>query len=247
MRLTDAGVFGLFNLDKLNPSRPAIAWCQLEENILFFLKGGGKKHYIMKHSNFPKQDLILVKKIKSKNCNSSFIKLSQGYDNFYFSSVKKYVPVLLKMGMSREEIKTEKDFILYKSILSFDTKQKTKFSTWFCNCVRYHFLNFINSNKKYILSEEKSVDYFSNKDFAFSLDKNTETVDYLNSLLSSFKDKRIYDVYRLRYFSNSEKPTTWNKIAKCLGISTQTAINLHEKARVFLKTKIESKNSFDLI
>lgn len=44
MRLTDAGVFGLFNLDKINPSRPAIAWFQLEENILFFLKGGGKEN-----------------------------------------------------------------------------------------------------------------------------------------------------------------------------------------------------------
>jgi len=43
MRLTDAGVFGLFNLDKLNPSRPAIAWSQLEENILFHFKGGGKE------------------------------------------------------------------------------------------------------------------------------------------------------------------------------------------------------------
>jgi len=201
----------------------------------------------MKNSIFKSKDLILVKRIKRKTCDSSFSELSEGYDNFYFSSVKRYVPVLLKMGMSREEIKAEKDFILYKAIQSFDEKQNTKFSTWFCNCVRYHFLNFINSNKKYILSEEKTVDFFNIKDTQSPCGINKETLDYISSLLSSFKDKRIHDVYKLRYFSDSDKVVTWDKIAKKLGVSTQTAINLHEKARVFLKNKMESKNSFDFI
>ena len=201
----------------------------------------------MKVLNKDTEDLKLVKKIKSKNCNDSFIKLSSSYENFYFSIAKKYTPALLKMGMSKDDIKSEQYYILYKAISSFDAKQKTKFSTWFCNCARYNFLNYINSNKKYVLSEEKTVDFFNNKDLLLVIDKNSDMLDYLNSLLSSFKDKRVYDVYKLRYFSNNEKLTTWNKIAKKLGMSTQTAINLHEKARMFLKNKIQSKNSFDLI
>ena len=201
----------------------------------------------MKVLNNDGEDLSLVKKIKSKNCNDSFIKLSSSYENFYFSIAKKYTPALLKMGMNKDDIKSEQYYILYKAISSFDAKQKTKFSTWFCNCSRYHFLNYINSNKKYVVSEEKTIDFFNNKDILLVVDKNSDMLDYLNSLLSSFKDKRVYDVYKLRYFSNNEKLTTWNKIAKKLGISTQTAINLHEKARLFLKTKIQSKNSFDLI
>jgi len=201
----------------------------------------------MKVLNKDTEDLKLVKKIKSKNCNDSFVKLSSSYENFYFSIAKKYTPALLKMGMSKDDIKSEQYYILYKAISSFDAKQKTKFSTWFCNCARYHFLNYINSNKKYVLSEEKTVDFFNNKDLLLVIDKNNDMLDYLNSLLSSFKDKRVYDVYKLRYFSNNEKLTTWNKIAKKLGMSTQTAINLHEKARSFLKNKIQSKNSFDLI
>ena len=201
----------------------------------------------MKVLNKDTEDLKLVKKIKSKNCNDSFIKLSSSYENFYFSIAKKYTPALLKMGMSKDDIKSEQYYILYKAISSFDAKQKTKFSTWFCNCSRYHFLNYINSNKKYVVSEEKTIDFFNNKDLLLVVDKNCDMLDYLNSLLSSFKDKRVYDVYKLRYFSNNEKLTTWNKIAKKLGMSTQTAINLHEKARMFLKNKIQSKNSFDLI
>jgi len=98
-------------------------------------------------------DISLVKKIKEFNCNDSFEKLSSSYDNFYFSIARRYSQALTKMGMSKEEIKSEKDFILYKAVQSFDAKQKTKFSTWFCNCARYHFLNYINSNKKYVLNE----------------------------------------------------------------------------------------------
>ena len=201
----------------------------------------------MKVLNNDTEDLSLVKKVKSKNCNDSFIKLSSSYENFYFSIAKKYTPALLKMGMNKDDIKSEQYYILYKAISSFDAKQKTKFSTWFCNCSRYHFLNYINSNKKYVVSEEKTIDFFNNKDLLLVVDKNCDMLDYLNSLLSSFKDKRVYDVYKLRYFSDNEKLTTWNNIAKKLGMSTQTAINLHEKARLFLKTKIQSKNSFDLV
>ena len=194
-----------------------------------------------------KEDLILVKKIKLNNCNDSFMKLSSNYENFYFSIAKKYYTPLVKMGMTKEDINAEKDFILYKAIQSFDAKQKTKFSTWFCNCTRYHFLNFINSNKKYVVSEDKTIDFFNVQNSLIAIDKTSETLDYLNSLISSMKDKRIKEIFKLRYFSGNEKLTTWNKIARKIGISTQTAINLHEKARVFLKNKIESKNSFDLI
>lgn len=192
-------------------------------------------------------DAYLVINVKNSNCEDSFEKLSSSYDNFYFSVARKYSTSLNKMGMSKEEIKFEKDFILYKAIHSFDQKQKTKFSTWFCNCVRYHFLNYLNYNRKHSFNESFSSEIISNKNVLFTNDKNTELYDYLSSLLSSFKDARVNEVYRLRYFSGSCKPVTWNTIAKKLNISTQTAINLHEKARLFLKNKIASKNSFDFI
>jgi DNA-directed RNA polymerase specialized sigma subunit len=51
----------------------------------------------------------------------------------------------------------------------------------------------------------------------------------------------------MRYSNNSSKKMPWNKIAKKLKISTQTAINIHNKALKLLKNKIESKNCFDKI
>jgi len=201
----------------------------------------------MEQVNIKNTELSLITKIKEDNCNDSFEELSKLYDNFYYSIAQKYSSTLIKAGMSKDDIKYEKDFVLYKAIKSFDAKQKTKFSTWFCNCVKYHFLNYINSNKKYMLAEENKIDFFNNKDLLVSFDKNNETYSYLNSLLSSFKDERIKRVYELRYFSGGEKLATWNSIAKKLGVSTQTAINLHEKTRAFLKNKVLSKNSCDFV
>lgn len=194
-----------------------------------------------------KRELQLINKINSDNCNDSFVELSKGYDNFYYSIAQKYSSVLNRHGMNSGDIKAEKHFVLHKAVKSFDAKQKTKFSTWFCNCVKYHFLNFINSNKKYVVSENNKIDFFNAKDIVLSFDKTNETLDYLNSLLASLGDERIKKVYELRYFSGEEKLATWNSIAKKLGVSTQTAINLHEKTRVFLKNKIISKNSYDFV
>lgn len=198
-----------------------------------------------------KDELRLIKKIKKLNCNDSFVSLAKEYDNFYYSIAKKYSSTLLKVGMNINDIKMEKDFILYKAVKSFDAKQKTKFSTWFCNCVKYHFLNYINANKKYIVSEHNKMDFFDAKDIALSLcrsfDNNNETFEYLISLLSSLKDERIKKVYELRYFSGEEKLATWHSIAEKLGVSTQTAINLHERTRVFLKNKVLSKDFFDFV
>ena len=91
---------------------------------------------MLKVQSIKDNDLILVEKIKLNNCNASFETLSSSYDNFYFSIARKYSQTLIRMGMSKEEIKFEKDFVLYKAIQSFDVEQKTKFSTWFCNCSR---------------------------------------------------------------------------------------------------------------
>jgi len=47
--------------------------------------------------------------------------------------------------------------------------------------------------------------------------------------------------------NETNKKMSWNKIAKKLNISTQTAINIHNKTLKLLKTKVNSKNCFDKI
>ena len=67
------------------------------------------------------------------------------------------------------------------------------------------------------------------------------------NIIESCSDERIQKIFKMRYLNDSNKKMPWNKIAKKLDISTQTAINIHNKAIKLLKTKVESKNSFDKI
>ena len=58
--------------------------------------------------------------------------------------------------------------------------------------------------------------------------------------------KRVEKVFKLRYFSDEGK-MTWNKISNNLGISIQTAINLHDRGAKILKKKMKSCHSEDFI
>lgn len=188
----------------------------------------------------------LLQKVIDSNCNDSFKKLSELYEGFYYKIVLKYSAALYKTGMNKDEIAVEKDFILFKAIKTFNAKQKTKFSTWFCNYTRYHFLNLINYSKKNRISEHEDIEIAANTE-VYTVDKSGDTLNYLLSLLKSLKDERISKVYQLRYFSGGRKPTTWDKVAKQVGVSTQTAINLHEKTKSLLKAKVSSENFFDFV
>ena len=66
------------------------------------------------------------------------------------------------------------------------------------------------------------------------------------NILSQVKDKRIKKIFELRYFSGEAK-LTWNKISDSLGISIQTAINLHERGRKILRKKVSSENLEDFV
>ena len=66
----------------------------------------------------------------------------------------------------------------------------------------------------------------------------------MHNILNYISDKRIAKIFKLRY-SEKNKKMPWSKIAKSLKISTQTAINLHNKTLKVLKFKLKSDNLFD--
>jgi DNA-directed RNA polymerase specialized sigma subunit len=94
--------------------------------------------------------------------------------------------------------------------------------------------------------EEKDLIYHIDKNALKNEIKKEEVKEYIFDILNSLQDKRISKIYSLRYFTN-KKNMPWKKIGKKLDISTQTAINLHNKAISLLKIKFNSKNCFDKI
>ena len=60
--------------------------------------------------------------------------------------------------------------------------------------------------------------------------------EFTGNILSQLRDRRIKTIFSLRY-SHTEKKPSWSKIAKKLDISTQTAINLHNRGLEVLRKK----------
>jgi len=194
-----------------------------------------------------REDIALINRIKRKNCNDSLIKLSSMYSAVCFDMCNKYSHVLSNFGAELQDLLDQKDYFVYRAATSFDPTKNVKFSTWLGNYTKYQCLNAINKRKKIILLEDDKLKHFIEKDTQHLWGRaNEDLSEYVFTILDKLKDERISDVFKLRYFSG-EKKLTWQKVASKLKVSTQTAINLHEKGRKILANKLNSKESSDLI
>ena len=186
-------------------------------------------------------DLFLIRKIKKSNCENSLKELIYRHSRLCFDIYHKYLPAIRASGMFPEDAICEKDYIIYKSAISYNPEKKTKFSTWLGNQVRYNCLNKINKSKPHMLLEDEESD--------FLIEKNEEPdfleiKEYVLNILSQLKDERIKKIFEIRYFSGTRKCVTWEKIGKNMKVSSQTAINLHNKGKKILVRKIKSKRTF---
>ena len=89
-------------------------------------------------------DNELVIKVKRKGCEESLKLLIQRHSPLCFDVCKKYSAALNSKGIDINDVTGEKEYLIYKSVLSFDPTKKTKFSTWLGNQMRYHCLNTLN-------------------------------------------------------------------------------------------------------
>ena len=192
------------------------------------------------------EDPTLIKNIKENNDENSLKILVDRHTPLCHSLYKKYSPPMTASGIYIQDIIDQKDYIVYKSAMSFDPEKKTKFSTWLYNQVRYQCLNCINENGHYLTLEADKLNYLIEKNAPMPKEyKNIN--EYIFNIIDSYSDKRIKKIFKMRYSTDSNKKMSWNKIARKLNISTQTAINLHNKAIELVKNKLKSKNSFDKI
>jgi len=187
-------------------------------------------------------DLILVSNIKSSNDEESLKELIRRHNPMCFSLYKKYSSALEVSGVNLQDLISSKDYIIYQSAKSFDPDKKSKFSTWLYNQIRYQCLNTINNNKNTMSMEVEKINFLIDQ-MSLKENNSSEKVkdanEYIFKILESCLDKRILQIYKMRYF-NGSKLMAWSKIAKKLKVSTQTAINLHKKGMSLLKVKINS-------
>ena len=192
------------------------------------------------------KDIELIDKVKEHQCNDSLKEIINRHSALCYDVYNKYSRTLKSNGELINNINLEKDYIIYKSILSYNPEKKTKFSTWLGNFTRYYCLNLINSEKKYVPVETTLLNSIKEKEAsAMHAAPSEEIKEYVSNLLDKMKDKRIEKVFRLRYFSDFAKRNTWVEIANELKISPQTAINLHNRGKKIIARKLSSENFAD--
>ena len=183
------------------------------------------------------QDADLIKLIKNKNCSDSFVTLETRHSNLYYSICNKF-----SSRVDLDEVYKDKAYVMYRAVMSFQSDRGAKFSTWFGNYARYHCLNYIKNNHKYVNSEEDTMVHFFNKKSLADYDQNKDhknELDHAFSILEKLTDKRIFKIFKLRYLHEGPK-LTWKQIAEKFDLTPQTIINLHTKGRRALRKKMKS-------
>jgi RNA polymerase sigma factor (sigma-70 family) len=194
-------------------------------------------------------DLELINNIKNNQDSDSLKDLDFKHSGICMQMIKKYEPVLKNSGIDVNEIYQDKISVVYKSALNFNPSKNVKFSTWLGNQMRYYCLNMLNKNNHFISMDNENIKNIVEKKQPIVLPetKMRENSDLIFDILNQMKDDRALRIFQLRYFTNKNKKLSWHKIAKKINISTQTAINIHNKCLKLLFNKINSQNSFDKI
>jgi len=198
-------------------------------------------------NNIP--DIDLINQVKVKNDSLALKELEARHSGICHQMIRRYYRNIVNSGIDPEDIVSDKLMVIYKSILNYDSNKNVKFSTWLGNQMRYHCLNCLNKKNNIFTMENETIRTIveqNQKKHNFSEALIKDKSDFIFSLLERIKDKRILKIFKLRYFQNA-KHTSWNKIGKKLKISTQTAINLHNKGKIFIKNKLTSINNTDII
>ena len=193
-------------------------------------------------------DLELISLVKDGN-NYAFKEICERYENIFYKICQRYSTPLSLSGVNVNDIFEDKNYIIYYCALHFSPSKKTKLSTMIGNYARYLCLNSINERKHLLKLDDDDVkarienNQITN-DFLLKHDDD-EDFKYILNILSQLKDNRVNEIFKYRYFT--DKKMIWLKIAKKMGLSTQTAINLHNKGMDIIKKKIKSKEFSDTI
>lgn len=197
-----------------------------------------------------KPDSELIHLVRSSGSNEAFLEVCRRYENIFYSVCQKYVTPLFNIGVSLQDIFEEKNCIILHCISTYEPTKKTKLGTWIGNYARYLCLNSINARRFIIPTTDEELKKHLEesqvcRDFFAAASTTIEDFEYVLNILEQVKDKRIIQIFKLRYLS--QKKMIWAEIAKEVGSSTQTIINLHNKGLELLKKKLRSESVSDVI
>jgi DNA-directed RNA polymerase specialized sigma subunit len=200
-------------------------------------------------------DIYLIEDIKFNKDQDSIIELHERYKNMCFKQVHKFQNYFRINGINRDDMLKQSLFLIYDSAVTFDPDRNIKYITWLGNKVKFFCMNYTKKEFKSIhfleyrgeLCSDVSISRVNPRSSANLIDRHPSKEPLINSseafnFLIEHPDKRIKEVFEIRYSDLRDKPLTWRDVGKKLNLSSQTAINLHSKGIKYLRKKIKLIN-----
>lgn len=190
-------------------------------------------------------DNYLAERIRRADCERSLTELIGRHSGLCFKVITRYAKSFYANNIDIAEASTDKNLIIWNSAKSFSVEKNVKFSTWLANQVKYNCLNALNKKSKdrLVAMEDQMLDALNETQ---GKDENDTLFEFTDNILAQLKDKRIKKIFSMRYSPNYKKPS-WCVIADKMKVSTQTAINLHNRGIQVLRKKIGSEKFLDSI
>ena len=188
-----------------------------------------------------KSDSILVENVQN-GCSESLQELINRHSNLFFDMCSKYVKKT--DCLNYQDLIEDVSGVIYEAARTYKNDKGAKFSTWLGHMSRFHCLNTIKFRAGLVFAPNEDLDIYMSKKNKFHIDKKEHLSEYIDDILLQLKDKRIVDIFKLR-FSDKHKKVSWHIIAKKMDLSTTHCINLFEKGRKLLYNKIYSEKLFD--
>ncbi|MDO8610120.1 MAG: hypothetical protein Q7R95_06200 [bacterium] len=185
-------------------------------------------------------DYKLVKLIKQNSDSEAYLELKRRNEKCYYRTLSGFCK---KISFLRyDELAEQIDEVMLKSINSYRKDKKTKFSTWCTSNSRFYILNTIkhlNELGHFISEENSTLDLLNNKyqKYHTNENENKNVKEHVFHLLDKLEDKRIVDIFKMRYYSSKED-SKWKNISAKMKLSTQQILNLHSKGRELLYRKM---------
>lgn len=178
-------------------------------------------------------DKQLITNIKNDlNIEESLNILYEKYSKVYYKIINSFFKDN-KFLYKKNELICECKYQIYFAAMSYDENKKAKFSSYLGNKARWTCLNFFNSLKKELVTQD---DFISLNPSGICVNKEIdekEAYQYLMNEIENQEDHRIKKIFKMRYFdSSNNKLTPWRLIGEELSMSVQGCINIHNN---FLK------------
>ena len=188
-------------------------------------------------------DSELIVLIKESADSDAFKEACRRFENLFYKICQKYAARLTAAGLNVQDIFDERDFLILGCIKSYNPTKKAKLSTWIANYARYFCLNSITARKFLFPSHDEEIHNFIEESQVKKIDfghgeiqVKKDDMDIIMKIIDDIEDKRISQILNYRYLG--DKKVIWADVANKMNISSQTAINLHNKGLTVLRSKM---------